>query len=137
MGGGIDPMYAVPDADQNGKTVIRFANGVEESHDWSGELTSTILQSSNIPRRLPVAVSIGYKVTSIGNGAFERCGESLRSVGMQDGLSAIGESAFRGCRNLELVVIPDSVATIGDRAFLDCRRLKSVNVPATASPTGD
>ena len=117
--------------------MIRFANGVEESHDWSGELTSTILQSSNIPRRLPVAVSIGYKVTSIGNGAFERCGESLRSVGMQDGLSAIGDSAFRGCLNLALVVLPDSASTTGNKAFLDCRRLRSVNVPATASLTGD
>ncbi len=137
MVGEMDPMYAVPDADQNGKTVVRFANGVEESYDWRGELTPNVLQSNNIPRRLPVSISIGFNVTSIGDGAFERCGESLRSVGMPDGLSAIGESAFRGCRNLELAVIPDSVEAIGDRAFLDCRRLKSVNVPATASFTGD
>lgn len=41
----------------------------------------------------------------------------------------IGESAFRGCSNLQSIVIPDSVKIIGGNAFYNCNDLQSIVIP--------
>ncbi len=67
-------------------------------------------------------VTIPEGVTSIGNGAFRWCG-SLTSVTIPEGVTSIGNSAFWGCKSLRSVTIPGSVTTIGNRAFWDCSGL--------------
>ena len=62
------------------------------------------------------AVSIGNRVTTIGDRAFEWC-ESLVSVTIPDSVTTIGDYAFEGCNNLTNVTIPDTVTRIGDWAF--------------------
>lgn len=45
--------------------------------------------------------------------------------GGPDGVTKIGDGAFKGCMDMTTVLIPDSVTIIGDNAFRDCRRLNS------------
>ena len=55
-------------------------------------------------------------VTTIGDGAFREC-SSLTSVTLPEGVTTIGEYAFKGCSSLTSVTLPEGVATIGRGAF--------------------
>ena len=61
----------------------------------------------------------------------------IRSVFMANGVTSIGDDAFKGCTSLTSVTIPDSVTSIGESAFVDCRSLTSVTIPDSVTSIGD
>ena len=73
------------------------------------------------------AVVIENGVTRIGNGAFRNC-NSLTSVTIPDSVTSIGGFAFESCRSLESITIPDSVTRIGWQTFYDCSSLESAAI---------
>ena len=79
----------------------------------------------------------GYTVTSIGYYAFAFCWESLTAVTIPDGVTSIGDEAFRNCTSLTQVTIPGSVTSIGFRAFMDCTSLTQVIIPDSVTGIGD
>ena len=56
--------------------------------------------------------------------------DAFRRVELPEGLTSIGQNAFRGCRALEAVKLGAEVEVMGENAFLDCPLLK------TAGPAG-
>ena len=66
-------------------------------------------------------------VKSIGACAFYGNGK-LKTVNIQDGVTAIGQSAFSGCSVLEKVVVPKGVTTIEPYTFYGCKKLSSVEL---------
>ncbi len=75
-------------------------------------------------------------VTSIGDEAFRDC-DNLTSVSIPDSVTHIGDEAFSGCDNLTSVSIPDSVTHISDGAFSSCYNLTSVTIPDSVTHIGD
>ena len=71
-------------------------------------------------------------VTSIGNSAFRGC-SSLTSVTIPEDVTSIGERSFMGCSGLTSVRIPESVASIGGGAFECCSSLTSVTIPGSVT----
>lgn len=67
-------------------------------------------------------------VTSIGNDAFRGC-INLAQVEIPNSVTSIGNGAFSGCANLTQVEIPNSVASIGNGAFSGCSSLTSITIP--------
>ena len=52
------------------------------------------------------------------------------------GVTNIGEEAFSGNKNIELVVLPKALTSIADQVFMDCSNLKSVSIPDTVTRIG-
>lgn len=60
---------------------------------------------------------------------WEKYKNMVREVIVSGGVTNIGHSAFKGCRNLMRVSIPASVTSIEAYAFFQCDRLPSVYIP--------
>ncbi len=78
------------------------------------------------------AVVIENGVTAIGDSAFSSC-SSLSSITIPASVTAIGDSAFDGCRSLTSITIPESVTTIGEYAFDGCSSLTDVFITDMAA----
>ncbi|MEE0873450.1 MAG: leucine-rich repeat protein, partial [Ruminococcus sp.] len=81
----------------------------------------------NIENVIIKDVVIENGVTSIGDSAFKDCTD-LTSVTIPDSVTSIGCDAFSGCESLTSVTIPDSVTNIGDGVFEGCTCLTSISV---------
>ena len=53
----------------------------------------------------------------------------IKQIIIGDGITTIGEDAFRDCSSLTSVTIPNSVTKIGRGAFHSCSALTSVTIP--------
>lgn len=54
--------------------------------------------------------------------------ESLKTVKVT-AATEIAREAFKGCSDIENVILPESLTEIGAMAFMNCTSLKSVNIP--------
>ncbi|MBR3789616.1 MAG: leucine-rich repeat domain-containing protein, partial [Clostridia bacterium] len=77
-------------------------------------------------------INIENGVTTIGEGAFKGCSE-LASVTIPDSITTIGSSVFNDCTSLTTIEIPDSVTSIGRSAFSTCTALTSVMIPESVT----
>ena len=78
----------------------------------------------------------GKPVTSIGEGAFQKC-NALTSIAIPDSVKSIGWDAFSSCSSLTSVTIPDSVISIGGHAFSFCTNLRSITIGNGVTSIGD
>ena len=76
-------------------------------------------------------IKIPEGVTHIGDYAFKKC-SGLENVDFPASLTDIDNSAFEGCDNLKRVDFPKLLEYIGESAFEGCDNLKSANFPATS-----
>lgn len=76
-----------------------------------------------------------YKVTSIGDIAFQNCYD-LTSVNIPNGVTSIGTMAFQKCTGLISVTMPNSLISIGWSAFMNCSALTSVTIPNSVITIG-
>ena len=82
------------------------------------------------------SVSLPDGLTSIGDEAFRGC-SSLTSVTIPNSVTSIGEDTFSGCSSLTSVTIPNSVTSIGGRAFYKCSSLSSFTIPKSVTSIGE
>ena len=75
-------------------------------------------------------------VTSIGESAFQSCGE-LTSITIPNSVTSINDYAFYYCTSLTSITIPDSVTSIGFGAFWCCSSLKSIVIPDSVKYIGE
>ena len=77
----------------------------------------------------------GKPVTGLMPRAFEDF-DKIVGIELPDGLVAIGDDAFFGCKALTKVTFGTKVITIGDRAFQGCASLPSITVPEGVATMG-
>ena len=80
-------------------------------------------------------IVVGNGVTSIGNYAFKGC-SSLTELTISNSVTYIGSYAFSDCSSLADITIPNSVTYIGSYAFSDCRGLTNITIPASVTSIG-
>lgn len=73
-------------------------------------------------------VAIPQGVTKIGEDAFRNCG-SIQQVDIPNSVTEIGKNAFWECDSLQQVDISNPVTKIGEYAFWGCKNLIQINLP--------
>ncbi len=77
-----------------------------------------------------------FNVTQIGDLAMFN-NQSVYSVTLPEGVSAIGNQTFSHCYSMEYIVIPSTLTRIGDYAFEYCEDLTTISLPANLGMIGD
>ena len=80
-------------------------------------------------------VIIEEGITSIGEKAFKDC-DNLTEVSIPTSVTSIGESAFYGCSSLEKVNIPNGITSINDYTFGCCFSLSDITIPESVTSIG-
>ncbi len=75
-------------------------------------------------------------VTNIGESAFRQC-SNLTGVTISGSVKSMGEQAFSDCSSLDTVTIPDGVTRIEKESFSGCSSLKSVTIPGSVTTIGN
>ncbi len=70
-------------------------------------------------------VSIPSSVTAIGDSAFANC-TNLQYVDFSDEIESIGIRAFMNCKSLTEIVLPKKLKTLDERAFFNCSNLENI-----------
>lgn len=99
-------------------------SGTGEMTDYSDSSASPWYNSRSSVKR--VAVNDG--VTSIGNYAFRSC-TSIESITLPKSLKKIGRYSFFECISLDDITIPEDVTSIGYAAFNYCYGFTNITIP--------
>lgn len=96
-------------------------------NDGSGKIQDAVCY--NLPFLQKVTIEDG--VTEIGNNAFKSCG-MLQEVNFPaTTLRKIGYNAFWGCNELKSLYLPDGLTAIDYSAFWGCSGLTSIHMPSS------
>lgn len=76
-------------------------------------------------------VELPNTLTKIGGFAFS--GFKLTSITIPDGVTSIGDQAFRNCESLVNVTMPEGLIQIEYQAFCECINLKNIIIPESVT----
>lgn len=108
------------------------AIGISEPWD-NGFSENTIFFEGSFEGRGDIeSVFIPEGVSKIGDKAFKDCA-SLKSVWISGSVKTVGVSAFEGCTALESVFLAEGVEEIGTNAFFGCTALGEIVLPDSVS----
>ena len=99
----------------------------------TGDMKDYSISQSNLPpwhehRDSIQCAIITEGVTGIGNHAFRYC-RNMKNVEVPDSVNSIGENAFFYCSSLIGVTVPDGVDKIENSVFYECSSLTSITLP--------
>lgn len=107
--------------------------------EGSGDMQDYGSAVENIPwnsRRNSIqTVTVREGVTALSSSAFFNC-RNLTKVSLPAGITEIPANAFASCSKLNELTLPDSVTTIGDAAFIRCTSLSQITFPAGLETVG-
>ena len=125
-----------------GLTNVKILGGSLENSVFNNcnNITDLTILSGNVPSfygcKKLVNVTLGNKVTDIGNRAFAYC-TGLTNIIIPDSVTTIGQEAFSGCLGLTQVEIPDSVKNINKSAFKGCSSIEKITIGKGVEYIGD
>ncbi|MBR5536670.1 MAG: leucine-rich repeat domain-containing protein, partial [Clostridia bacterium] len=95
--------------------------------------TDTVPWKAYLSNIKTIVISEG--ITSIGEYAFRNC-TALTDVTLPESITAIGANAFYGCNKLNKITMGSKIKTIGDYAFSSCSSLTALTVPDSVTTIG-
>ena len=109
-----------------------------------GSKTATVVRDGSYRENLttveiPATITVEGEqcdVTAIGDRAFEGC-RNLQSITIPNSVTSIGNYAFQRCYSLTSLTISNGVTSIGDYAFENCGSLQSVIIPEGVVSVGE
>lgn len=132
-----------PEKDESPSTMAATSGKCGKNLTWKLDSKGTLtisgkgamknwLSDEDVPwyseRRSIKAIIIKNGVTSIGNGAFRDCGK-LTKVEIANSITKVGIAAFEGCSKIKHIKIPNKVTNMGEYTFCGCEKLKDISIP--------
>jgi len=111
------------------KPIVSDPSGFRYTVEKDGTLTIVGYTGDANSLKIPAEID-GKRVTSIGEGAFER-NTNITIVTIPNSVTSIGSTAFWNCNSLSSITIPNSVTSIEWYAFRNCKSLTSVRFEGT------
>ena len=108
--------------------IITASDGTKSARITGATITGDYTRSVNIPS-VYVKDEVEYPVTEIKSGAFNGKTQIFGPLTIPEGITKIGENAFKGTQIYGEVVIPSTVTSIGYSAFENCKGITSVVLP--------
>lgn len=71
------------------------------------------------------------------NAPWRNYSDNISSIVIENGITSISESAFRGYSSLTTVTLPNTLTQIADWAFYDCTSLTTINLPNKLTKIGE
>ncbi len=116
-------------------TVPLVGNVVVDAILFEDELVKSICISRwDVDNDGELSVAEAEAVTSLRKAFNAKPIRSLRELGYFTGVTALAESEFCDCDELETVVLPANLETIGDYAFSYCLSLKNISCKSEMPP---
>lgn len=109
-------------------------SGTGKMSDYSSYGTNVVPWKDNKASIKSVVIENG--VTAVGEYAFDDC-PNLTAVTMADSVEYLYDYAFRNCAALKSVSFSDSLRWICEACFMDCTALADVVLPEELSDIGD
>ena len=78
-----------------------------------------------------LSLSFGPKVTAIGDSEYEDCSNLEGTIYGLTNVESIGVKAFNDCQKITAIELGTKLATLGEYAFQDCQKLGSIALPGT------
>ena len=123
-------------------TLQNISWGITASAEETGTATWTQTESDNLVWTLydngTLTISgEGAMKNYYNNSPATQKKDNIKKVVIEDGVTSIGEFAFRDCSSLTSIEIPSSVTNIGNGAFSDCSSLASITIPESVTSIGN
>ena len=115
---------------ESGSTLTSNDLGVDESKIVSYWNEDNLTWKLDAKGTLTISGTGAMKDYDNGDNLSPVCNNSnVKKVVIEDGVTSIGDYAFRSCNNLTSIMISNSVTSIGNSAFFYCTSLTSVTIP--------
>ena len=108
---------------KDGLSVLVMDGGMTGSLSWILNVDGTLTISGN--GEMPDYLFGGTFI----NPPWYSYADAVKRVVIEEGVTSIGDYAFRFCNKLISIDIPDRVTNIGDYAFSRCIGLTTINIP--------
>lgn len=121
------PQYVVARFNDDYSSAVITKNGDESDGKMIGWRKPTSPFSEN--KETLNSVSVKEGVTAIGATAFMNC-TNIAEINLPDSIEQIGTDAFSQCKALQSIYLSKNVEVIGSSAFSNCRSLTEVRLPS-------
>ena len=128
-----------------GLKTLHLNEGLQEIHGHALCGANSLEGTLNIPSTLP-ALGLFNVTTKIKHLVIGKAVENIKytnstfpaleTVTVLEGTTALGNYAFRYCKNLKTVSLPSTLQTIGAEAFEECDSLETVHIPCNVTAIG-
>ncbi|MCR5624669.1 MAG: leucine-rich repeat protein [Lachnospiraceae bacterium] len=123
-----DPTYEIPDYEENYFEYvlsgdILFINGTGTIRTEDDYMKNPWYKFKDEI----VSIKIGEGITGIGNGAFRNC-YNLEEIEFPESMVTIGAYAFYNCNSLKNVMLTDNITCLSKYSFAECDELRSVSI---------
>ncbi len=125
--------------DTSTKVLTVTGSGTMTNYSKAGDgqgYYKVVLGTFQVINTSATSIVIGEGITSIGNNAF-RDFTAVTSITIPSTVTSIGNYAFAGCTSLKTITIPDNVTSIGNYAFDGCTSLATVNLSDSLTTIGN